>query len=67
MAKFKHQDEEESYFFCEMCDYEHSSDIPEHVCVSSRERRNKEAVQKNRLLRGKADSTDEDEDEKDIR
>lgn len=32
MPKFRHQDEEEDLFFCDSCNCEHDSGVPEKVC-----------------------------------
>ena len=63
MAKFKHQDEEEFDIFCEICQEEHSSGIPESKCRDRARKGNDQFLQKERQNRADKGAPGADEDD----
>jgi hypothetical protein len=57
MPKFRHQDEEEFDIFCDFCQVEHSSNVPEKLCREEA-RKLREAARAN----GRRKDEDDDED-----
>lgn len=58
MPKFKHNDDEEFTFFCDLCEEEHGSSIPESTC------RKNSRKSKDRLLEEQRDIRWNREEEK---
>lgn len=58
MPKFRHEDEEEYDIFCDLCQFEHGSNIPEKLCRENA-RKQREAA---RYGVGRRKDEDEDED-----